>query len=381
MNRLVLIGNGFDLAHGLHTSYSQFIDNMWKKIIDKLLINCRYDDQFFTFTIKGISGDILCANQLRSNSFDNISIKDYVSFQKWIKDYETSFQIEYKIKNRFFNHLTNKIGKLENWVDIEEEYYKFLKYPVIENGDQAYKYPGGVTQLNEDFKQIKQALNEYLGSLLRTKIKKDTTIDKIIKSDFGDHDFALNTEFQTDKIDKEKAPESTVILNFNYTPLETCYLPDDSDVIHIHGKVNDSKNPMIFGYGDEMDSDYSEIEKLNDNEYLENIKSIRYFHTDNYKRLLGFMNMDYYQVVILGHSCGNADRTLLSTLFNHPKCISIKPYYHEIIKKNDSTGEKTHEDNYIDIIQNISRHFSNKSVMRDKVVSKIYCSPFSTTIL
>ena len=29
MNRLVLIGNGFDLAHGLKTSYADFINWYW----------------------------------------------------------------------------------------------------------------------------------------------------------------------------------------------------------------------------------------------------------------------------------------------------------------------------------------------------------------
>lgn len=31
MNRLVLIGNGFDLAHGLKTSYKDFIYWYWKQ--------------------------------------------------------------------------------------------------------------------------------------------------------------------------------------------------------------------------------------------------------------------------------------------------------------------------------------------------------------
>ncbi len=29
MNRIILIGNGFDLAHGLETSYKDFIDDFW----------------------------------------------------------------------------------------------------------------------------------------------------------------------------------------------------------------------------------------------------------------------------------------------------------------------------------------------------------------
>ena len=31
MNKIFLIGNGFDLAHGLKTSYTDFIGNFWDK--------------------------------------------------------------------------------------------------------------------------------------------------------------------------------------------------------------------------------------------------------------------------------------------------------------------------------------------------------------
>jgi hypothetical protein len=31
MNKLILIGNGFDLAHGLKTSYTDFIDDFWEQ--------------------------------------------------------------------------------------------------------------------------------------------------------------------------------------------------------------------------------------------------------------------------------------------------------------------------------------------------------------
>lgn len=31
MNRIVLIGNGFDLAHGMKTSYADFIDWYWEQ--------------------------------------------------------------------------------------------------------------------------------------------------------------------------------------------------------------------------------------------------------------------------------------------------------------------------------------------------------------
>jgi hypothetical protein len=35
MNRIILIGNGFDLAHGLKTGYRDFMNSYWKDIAKK----------------------------------------------------------------------------------------------------------------------------------------------------------------------------------------------------------------------------------------------------------------------------------------------------------------------------------------------------------
>ena len=70
----------------------------------------------------------------------------------------------------------------------------------------------------------------------------------------------------------------------------------------------------------------------------------------------------------MGHSCGNSDRTLLNTLFEHKNCVSIKPFYYI---REDGT------DNYMELIQNISRNFTNMKMMRDRVVNKTFCEPYS----
>ena len=68
----------------------------------------------------------------------------------------------------------------------------------------------------------------------------------------------------------------------------------------------------------------------------------------------------------MGHSCGNSDRTLLNTIFEHQNCVSIKPFYYRKDDRNDD---------YIQIVQNISRNFKDMTRMRDRVVNKQYCSP------
>ncbi len=58
----------------------------------------------------------------------------------------------------------------------------------------------------------------------------------------------------------------------------------------------------------------------------------------------------------------------LHTKPEHPNCVSIKLFYYQ---KVDGT------DNYIEIVQNISRNFKEMKLMRDKVVNKTYCESFS----
>ena len=115
-----------------------------------------------------------------------------------------------------------------------------------------------------------------------------------------------------------------------------------------------------------MDEHYKTLVNKNDNDYLTNIKSIKYLEAVNYRRLLSFVDSDYFQIYTMGHSCGNSDRTLLHTLFEHKNCVSIKPFYHK--KSNNS-------DDYMNLVQNISRNFTDMALMRDRVVNKTFCVP------
>ena len=137
------------------------------------------------------------------------------------------------------------------------------------------------------------------------------------------------------------------------------------DGLYMQGPFN-AEYAMRHNDGDELDDNYKKIVKLNNNEHLKNIKSIKYLEEDNYRKILEFIESAPYQIYIMGHSCGNSDRTLLNTLFEHKNCISIKPFYY--IKENG-------ESNYLDLIQNISRNFTDMKLMRDRVVNKLFCEP------
>lgn len=402
MNRLILIGNGFDLAHGLNTKYSDFINNYWEKIID-LFLNQSVDFENKELVIK---------NPLKDY---DMSTKQFVDFQKFLQKHHS----EIKFKNRFIGSISSKLS-LNNWVDLEDEYYRQVKN-IAKHKNPLYN---DIKTLNQDFNIVKNYLIDYIKEIIPKhsfqgfdNIRKiifsnfifkeitETAITKYIEdiskpyistrmivnyANYGDNkekefdrifgrgdkliarDFLVNQDPETIL---DINPQNILMLNFNYTDTEKWYTKEHEcfsgriikpEVIHIHGELNNSKNPIIFGYGDELDESYKAIENLNNNDYLENVKSIRYLETSNYKRLLQYINSDLYQVFIFGHSCGNSDRTLLNTIFEHDNCASIKVFYHQIDENSD---------NYSDVVRNISRNFNDKVKMRDRVVNKEFCEP------
>jgi hypothetical protein len=402
MNRLVIIGNGFDLAHGLPTSYKDFIDDYWEGIQ-----NSEYKDDFISFGYK--SRIEFTSNK---NLFD--LSKYFIAVDEQVKFSEAEIYLEYgnnhltgkhprnhilNYKNIFFRLINKK--SIQNWVDIENEYYRELKSIVtlkpenslIDYNEFEISRKEKIIILNKEFEQVKNLLEIYLNkidkiqsvdnSILKYfKLIKENVEDYFLEFPKQDHEVleAIQHVFNTN-IEMGKN-QNTYFLNFNYTRTVCEYtklmkkygedrLYGKVEEIQIHGQLNQDDNKINFGFGDEMDDDYKAIENLDDNEYLRNFKSFQYLQNSNYKKLLDFIDSEKFQVIIMGHSCGLSDRTLLNTVFEHNNCRSIKVFYHET---KDENG-KVIKDNYTEIIQNISRHFNKKKLMREKIVNKTLCQP------
>ena len=55
---------------------------------------------------------------------------------------------------------------------------------------------------------------------------------------------------------------------------------------------------------------------------------------------------------------------MFKEIFEHPNCLSIKLFYHKKANSEDDYTEKTYE---------LYRHFSDKNIMRKKIVDKQKC--------
>lgn len=364
MNRLILIGNGFDLAHGLKTSYADFIEWYWTRRIMGLRGHLSH-----------ISDDGLCSLKLKNemnvwnvwayNCIPPYSKIDGKAIVEEIRKDTRNFSVDFA--SMFYEICLNIETK--GWVDIEEIYYKHLTKQDSRNSS--------VKNVNKELDIIKSNLIEYL-----TEIQNGIS-DDIISSDIkrkllepiSNEDIAISsmeTYMKMKVTSRSLSPNKIMLLNFNYTNTADLYLPDvyRFSVNHIHGSLSNPES-VIFGYGDERDDEYQPLMKKNDNEYLRHIKSFHYLESSNYRNMLGFIEEAPFQICIMGHSCGISDRTLLNTLFEHPNCVSIKPYYYQ---KEDGT------DNYFDLICSIARNISDPRLMRDRVVRKERCQPLGKEI-
>jgi hypothetical protein len=378
MNRIILIGNGFDLAHGMKTSYRDFIDDFWDKKTE--LFIKKYHEGNFNFRTTEThrifdyyDNDITITNLFYNKKFvikDEPGEKGYNRFRSVTLRIPSTQHRAFTFNNSFLEQITEK-SNINSWVDIEEEYYHALSNS-MENKNKTR-----IDLLNKEFFMLQLALEEYLKGQASSPIVINRKIHEKIYS------FQLKA-----KNKKEYDFDSLLLLSFNYTKTDKLYHSERIDnnenkpdaaivtfgkrptvkIIHIHGELSEPDNPIIFGYGDEIDEKYKLLENKNDNRYLENIKSIRYSLTRNYKNLLTFIDSDYFEVLIMGHSCGISDRTLLNKIFEHSNCVSIKIFYHV---KDDGT------DNYMDLYKNISRNFINKSLQRERVVNKKDCEPLT----
>lgn len=398
MNRIVLIGNGFDIAHGLPTRYKNFIYWYWDDIFNRL-----------NNSNNKIYNDTICTIEL-NHSYSWCKFLRNISNSEDFYDYTQNHNNIINIKlSPFFQNICKDI-ETKGWVDIENIYYTHLNY--------SFKKQDETIKLNEELEFIKSKLIEYLTTIQIDENIRCDVIQKKILEPFNPEDIIISdrdyieehynywiqqetielihklrlyekvdisTRFDIDDFKKNHQtfksqrfnpllndifrelyliPDNILLLNFNYTKTAELY-KKQFIINYIHGTLDNSQN-VIFGYGDEIDKNYQTLRDSNDNEYLKNIKSIKYLEANNYRNLLSFIESAPYQIYIMGHSCGNSDRTLLNTLFEHQNCISIKPFYH---KREDGT------DNYLEIVQNISRNFTDMKLMRNRVVNKTYCEP------
>lgn len=316
MNRIILVGNGFDLAHGLKTSYNDFILDLVKGKINEAINNGRKEKILETSVKRGYFYtdkllDIYVKEFSNIQSFEDKIIQ--ATDIKSIRDY-------FKINNCEFKFISKIIDDyFEKWSDLEVSYFKNLY--------EAFNKKESCEKLNTEFDLIHKNLIKYI---------KKNQID-FSKSEFN----KTNVEILMDYIHNGD-PREILFLNFNYTNTLNNYINRlhsfiKSNIIYIHGNINDHKNidELIFGYDNDEYDKFNEIINHEDIEFINYFKSVLYNNNRNKANLKNFIFSSPFEVFCMGHSLGQSDNTILKEIFANPNCQSIKIFYNPHTKLED----------------------------------------------
>lgn len=300
---ILLIGNGFDLAHGLPTKYTDFLlfCKMIFGFVDEIKPNnleLKYEtlyDQWIDDINKQITTDVYTnwikkirerLEKILKDELDKTEYMELLNHFLWVVFLEKklSKEILYMIENNFWVEyfLQNSLYEKENWIDFENEISR-----VIQSLDEAMESINDIVVLSNKFlsekhsnciynqqffkpeidsmnrityKQIRDKLLSDLNKLTRlfeiylckhVQIMKIKTISPDIES------IIYSKELNYNEKKKFTNETYTKVLNFNYTHvykwvyLNTCKYGLNEIIDYVHGKadINNTieKNNMVLG--------------------------------------------------------------------------------------------------------------------------------------
>lgn len=293
IEKLIVIGNGFDIAHGIPSRYEDFKEY--------LLLYEKEPEVLFE-----IAGQKWCAS-------DSISPND----------------VE---KRNFYEDITKFITTAELWSDFEnalgylddEELKSYhsdflLDYGHVKWKDSAnHDYQMSIEESLEFAKDIPKYLAEWISHL-------NTSADNILPPNF------INNE--------------ALFLNFNYTDtLEEVYGILRKNILYIHGKCKEGSH-LVVGHHDsnlfmkkpvpamkEEYKQYMDLESGRDFREVEAENIIKSYFKSTYKNVYSIIrdNITFFknlgsvkEVLIMGHSLSKIDMEYFSMIrqYANPDCI------------------------------------------------------------
>ncbi len=358
--KILLVGNGFDLAHGLSTDYGDF-----------LFIMKNWDKFYETF---------LRARQGASIDPEDKMAKYLVNVQNM---HDNNLMTLGKIikENSWVHYYCNCEAEIDGWIDFERELYPVMdlftfvfgsKYEIVGHGAQYAEANISKEQFSPDLLRVAKLWEKYLeiegnrvalGEFYVSKqygiLKKQ--IMKLLKEEFDEFIKAFEIyllEFVCSKKDVKplkqiKDINTNKVISFNYTLTESVYGISEENTHHIHGRIreniNDNHNDMVLGASERTEQN------------LDFIYFIKYFQRiqkrigTKYKDFLYTDADEYgyacpYDLHIYGHSLDKTDEDILKTVMEYAGRIYIyyynqEDYERKVINLIDLFGREKVEEN------------------------------------
>ena len=310
---LLVIGNGFDLAHGLKTKYTDFLD-----FFNEKFSNIEIAEQFF---------DIGGINQFRKIIQESIDSKNneelYENLRRYMQAPFGNFWIAYF--NKIREERNNCID--EGWVDFEREIEKVIS--------QLEKLLLSSADFNMKDSNLKEIMGDYV-----EKSPEVVTQEFIYKLNWDLKVLTLFLEFYLIEAEKTLsfAPKEFfkklnvhAVISYNYTDtFRAVYKKGKTNTpVHfVHGQLGEHN--LVLGIGETLSGE----EKNNFTvcaSFKKFFQRIKYKLGNDYRNILPTKPdiNNRWQIVFYGHSLDSTDKSSLRWLLKKAEDFPVKIYYYD----------------------------------------------------
>lgn len=354
---LLVIGNGFDLAHGLRTRYTDFLDFIAKK--RKVHIQAYVDEKMFK---RDKLDDNLDNPHLPSVHEENKKFRDSLVNMYWhevednnrnldtVKSERSLVQRNLSNNNLTLEHVLSYIFKFdnvwiryfdeilyrkinsigENWVDFEKEIEDIIQ--------KIEKIILGEKVVYEDLHYV---ISDYdrmpTKTIVQEHIPRLSWDLKILTLAFEFYLIKVTNEIQPKRLKIiDDLSDVSAIISYNYSNIwKKAYDPEETiKPYFIHGELG--KHNLILGIGETLPKDL-ENQVTECASFKKFFQRVKHRLGNEYKRIA---NMDFgkhykWNIVIYGHSLDPTDKDSLlwllskSTRFQTPVNTITIYYYNE----------------------------------------------------
>ena len=409
---ILILGNGFDLAHGLPTRYSDFLEFAKRVMCIYTCLSNVTEDQFYKDNIDSWGKNEFtntARNMLKEkleDLFRNRKINDIQSPDNpfvLIPDVHVNDRLDmfydYLKDNIWYNYIftlymSNQI-KGENWIDFESEIAFIIKTidnahdslsQILDDMEDKYLDPARIdTEIRDKMKRFKKAcavcfrdnsFNFYKKLTVRELRNKlyDDLENLILAFEIYLTDFVEDIPITT-RISVIEDINPDYVISFNYTKTyEKHYIKANQrlKICYIHGVCNKNRNPdnnnMVLGIDEYLTEDkraeqvdfcifkkfVQRIRKHNDVSYatwyeeVENARAAMRFGTGTVVN--GRVSGSISDIYICGHSLNVTDKDILRRFL-----ISAKTCIHVFARDKASEGE---------LIANLIRVTDEETIIR-----------------
>ena len=326
MTNILVLGNGFDLAHKLKTSYNDFLKFLidWKSLIKVNKINSELVEQKLLLKKEHLEKYNFLNDQIENNSWINYYKNCKAEINGWI-DFEKEMLPVIRLFSKIVRN--SKEGFLVVRTDV-----CYLSLDILSKSEENYihlweKYISSGTYQNKNVLKLHKDYCVYPYGLLADKLLSElmdewecfVEVFRCYLLYFAVPIFEKNSNIQL-QLATEISPD--YVITFNYTETEKKYWKN-ADIYHIHGTLNSEinedeklKNNMVMGVNEVDNEDFIMFTK-----YFQRIQK----HSSiAYKQKLK-IDKNEKRTIVYGHSLDVTDKDVLCNLFDMSSEILI--YY------------------------------------------------------